>query len=167
MKKTIQPNLATRFKIKFPVSISLLSVAVYILCALGIAVSVWRMIKFGVHDFTDVVKYPFLIGVCVFCIVFITTVLLRSFYTIEKDMLVTTFGFIKTSYSLKDLRELTLDCDLKKLTVTFQNGQYMTLTVNAEWNEALVRAILEVNPEIDYSFTLCDIPKQNNDDEKK
>ena len=167
MKNNTTPTSANHFKIKFSPVILLLSVLVYILCALGIAVSIWRIIKFGIHDFSDIVKYPFLIAVCVFCIVLITAVLIKSYYSVESGMLVTHFGFIKTSYAIKDMRELTLDCDAKKLTVTFEDGQYMTLTVNAEWNEALVRAMLDTNPDIDYSFTLSDVPDQEKKDGKK
>ena len=167
MKKTTLPSSAPHFKIKFSLLIILLSVAVYILCALGIAVSVVRIVKFGVQDLTDFMKHPFLIAVCIFCIVLITAVLIRSYYTVKNGQLITNFGFIKTSYAVKDITALTLDCEVKKLTVQFQDGQYMTLTVNPEWNDALVRVLLDENPNIDYAFTLSDAPQEKQDEDKK
>ena len=43
----------------------------------------------------------------------------------------------------------------------------MTLTVNMDWNEELVREIMNANPDIDYSFTLAESPDHNHDEEKK
>ena len=167
MKREKTPTSAKVFKIKFSLPILFMIAAVYLLCVLGIIVSVWRIVKFGIHDFGDVIKYPFLIAVCILCIVLVTAILCKSCYKVEKGALVTQFGFIKTSYAVKDIHELTLDCDTKKLTVSFHDGQYMTLTVNMDWNEELVREIMNANPDIDYSFTLAEAPEHKHDEEKK
>lgn len=167
MKHNKTPKPVQRFKIKFPLVILFLSVAVYVLCALGITASIWRIVKFGIRNFNDVTKYPFLLAVCAFCIVLITSILTSSYYFVQDGKLVTQFGFIKTSYTIKEIKALVLDCDSQKLTVTFENGQYMTLTVNADWNELLVRDILNENSDIDYSFTLSDVPEEKENNEKK
>ena len=145
----------------------LLSIAVYVLCVLGIIISTIRMIKFGIHGPSDIIKYPFLIGVCVFCIVLITAVLIQSYYTVQNGQLITRFGFIKTIYAVKDIVALTFDREARKLVVQFQNEQYMTLTVNKEWTDALIHALLDANPDIDYAFTLTDTPPKKQDEDKK
>ena len=159
MKRTNQDQQT--FKIQFPNFIFALSIAVFALCGVGIALSLWRMQKFGIHGFTDVIKYPFLIAVCVFCIVLMICVLAKSQYLVCEDKLITQYGFIKSKFEISKITALTLDIQTQKLTVHF-GEEFLVLRVCAEWQEKLVRAILAVNPDIDYSFTLASLPDEDN-----
>ncbi len=147
------------FQYKFTPLMLGLCVAVLLLCVAGIIVSVWRIIEFGIRDFYDVIKYPFLIAVCVFCIVFVVCALCRSQYVVDGENFTTQFGFLKTKYPIKTITALTFDRDANKLTVNF-GEEYAVVAVNPEWNEELVRAIMDINPSIDYSFTLTDVKKK-------
>ena len=158
-KKQEQQN-TRRFRIRFSPVIILLCVAVLLLCFLGIGVSVWRIIHFGIKGFNDVLKYPFLIAVCLFCIVIVVSLLIRSEYVATEKQFVIRFGIIKSKYEISDITSLLYDRDLKKLSVYFGEA-YITVSVAAEWNEDLVRALLAVNPNIDYGFTLAEPPKDN------
>ena len=151
------PIQAKIFKIQFSKSILFLAVAVYVLCVVGVAVSVWRIMQFGVKEFLDVIKYPFLIAVCLFCIVLVTCVLAKSQYVVDEQHLTTQYGFIKSKFPVKNITEIVQDTDCKKLTVKF-GEEYMVITVSSTWNEAFVRALLAVNPDIDYGFTLTETP---------
>lgn len=152
MKNVDKKNDKQIFKITFSKSIYLLCVAVYLLCIAGIALSVWRIIKFGVHGFNDIIKYPFLIAVCLLCIVLVTAILIRSQYVVDKQYLITQYGLIKSKFAIKDITAVTLDSDSQKLTVNF-GEPYTVISVSPAWNEQFVRALLAVNPNIDYSFT--------------
>ena len=152
MKNVDKKNDKQIFKITFSKSIYLLCVAVYLLCIAGIALSVWRIIKFGVHGFNDIIKYPFLIAVCLLCIVLVTAILIRSQYVVDKQYLITQYGLIKSKFAIKDITAVTLDSDSQKLTVNF-GEPYTMISVSPAWNEQFVRALLAVNPNIDYSFT--------------
>ena len=69
MKKNLDKNLEKKiYKIQLTTPLLILSIAVLALCLVGIGLSVWRISRFGVHNLTDVIKYPFLIAVCLFCI---------------------------------------------------------------------------------------------------
>ena len=155
MKNIDQKNDKQIFKITFSKSIYLLCVAVYLLCIAGIALSVWRIIKFGVHGFNDIIKYPFLIAVCLLCIVLVTAILIRSQYVVDKQYLITQYGLIKSKFAIKDITAVTLDSDSQKLTVNF-GEPYTVISVSPAWNEQFVRALLAVNPNIDYSFTFSE-----------
>lgn len=148
----------TRFKIKFPKSILWICVAIYALCGVGVGISVWRMVRFGVGTFFDVLKYPFLIVVCLLCVVIVTSVLIKSEYIVDEQFLISKFGLVKSKFSIKDITSIVLDSDAKKLTVYF-GEQFTVLSVMPEWNEDLSRALLKVNPDIDYSFTFSDPPQ--------
>ncbi|MBQ8685187.1 MAG: PH domain-containing protein [Clostridia bacterium] len=151
------------FKLQFSKNIYWLCVAVYLLCAAGTALSVWRIVKFGIHGFNDVIKYPFLIAVCLLCIVLVTAILIRSQYIVDDTHFITQYGLIKSKFVIKDVTSVTLDTDAKKLTVKF-GEQYMVVSVSPEWNEKLVRALLAVNPNIDYGFTLSDKPEDTQEE---
>ena len=155
MKNIDQKNDKQIFKITFSKSIYLLCVAVYVLCLAGIALSVWRIIKFGIHGFNDIIKYPFLIAVCLLCIVLVTAILIRSQYVVDKQYLITQYGLIKSKFAIKDITAVTLDSDSQKLTVNF-GEPYTVISVSPAWNEQFVRALLAVNPSIDYSFTFSE-----------
>ena len=150
---------------KFSPTIILLCIAVLALCGVGIGVSVWRITRFGIKDFTDVIKYPFLIGVCIFCIVIVISILIRSQYVVAGETFITQFGVIKTKFPIKEITSLLLDRELYKLSIYF-GEQFSVISVSPAWNEELVRALLAVNPNIDYGFTLTDSPKDKTENKK-
>ncbi len=164
MKKQELENVK-RFKMKFPPAIVLLCIAVLALCGVGIGISIWRIAHFGIKGFNDVIKYPFLIAVCVFCIVIVTSIFIRSQYVVAGEIFITQFGIIKTKFPIKDMTSLLLDRDLYKLSIYF-GEQFSVISVSPAWNEELVRALLDVNPNIDYGFTLTEPPKDKTKKDK-
>lgn len=145
-----------RFVYQFTPVMLLLIIGVLLLCGAGIGVSVWRIVQFGVKSFNDVIRYPFLIAVCLFCIVFVVCVFIRSQYVVAGETLTTQFGFIKSTYDIKKITAMVFDRDTNKLTVNF-GEEFIVLSVNPVWNEQFTRAILDANDAIDYSFTLTEI----------
>ena len=155
MKQQSAPQEATYFKFRFtPVMVSL-AVASILLCAAGIAISVWRIINEGVQEFNDVLKSPFLIAICLFGIVIVTALLIRSRYVITQDFLITQFGFIKSKFPVEKFTSVLLDTDSKKLTV-YMGEEFFVVTTNPEWNNDFVQALRTVKPDIEFSFTLAE-----------
>lgn len=164
MKKK-EAQTVKRFKIKFTPTIICLCIAILLLCGVGIGISVWRIVRFGINGFNDVIKYPFLIAVCLFCILIVVGILIRSQYIVDGETFITQFGIIKTKVSIKEMTSLLLDRDLYKLSIYF-GEQFSVISVSPTWNEELVRALLDVNPSIDYGFTLAEPPKDKTENEK-
>ena len=164
MKKQEIENVKA-FKMKFSPTIVLLCIAVLALCGVGIGVSIWRIARFGIKEFTDVIKYPFLIAVCIFCIVIVISILIRSQYVVSGETFITHFGVVKTKFSIKEITSLLLDRDLYKLSIYF-GEQFTVISVSPTWNEELVRALLDINPNIDYGFTLTEPPKDKTEKNK-
>ncbi len=148
-------NQAKTFKITFTKTILLLAIAILVICVVGIGVSVYRIIEYGINGFTDVLKYPFLIGVCVFCIVLVIAIFVKSQYIVDDQYFTSQYGFIKSKLLLKDVTSVVLDTDTYKLTV-YMGEEYCVLSLAKEWNEEFVRALLAANPKIDYSFTFAE-----------
>ena len=163
MKKETQKSVC--FKIKFTKTIYLLCVAIFLLCTAGVSISVWRICRFGINGFSDALKSPFLIAICLFCIVLVVCILIKSQYCVDDNYLITQYGFVKSKFAVKDMTSMLLNTDTMKLTIHF-NEQFIVLSTQREWNERLVRALLKINPNIDYSFTLTDAPETEENDEK-
>lgn len=165
MSKKQPPAEAKKFKIKFTPLIIGLCIAIYALCLVGAVLSVWRIIQFGIHNFSDALQSPFLIAVCVFCIVLVTAILIKSEYIVDDTYFISKYGFIKSKFAIKEITAIVFDTDTQKLTVNF-GEQFIVVTTSLSYNEALIRALLKVNPDIDYSFTLTK-NKPSPDEENK
>ena len=144
------------FPIRFSWKIILLCVLALLLCAAAIAVTVYRLIENGgIKVFNDVLRYPFLIAVALACAVLVIALLIKSDYAVDKTYLTTRFGLIKSRTELKAITAIVSDKQTNKLTVKM-GEEYAVISVDASWCEDFVRAILDGNPSIDYSFTLTE-----------
>lgn len=152
--KTIETNEAKSFPLKFSKLILWLSVGIFALCGAGIVVTVFRIVRNGgLHGFTDYLKFPFLILVCVFCIVLMICLLVKSQYVVNETHLTTQFGFIKSKFPLKDFTAMELDRDEHKLIV-YSGENYMVIKVCAEWQDDFASELLKKNPDVQFSYTL-------------
>ena len=154
MKKQSAPQVAT-FKFRFTPVMLLLAIAVLVLCAVGIALSVWRIAAQGIHGVNDALKSPLLIAICLFGIVVVAAMLAQSRYIITKDALITQFGLIKSKFPIADFTSVVLDTDSRKLTV-YMNEAFFVVTTNPDWNNDFVQALRSVKPELEFSFTLTE-----------
>ena len=162
MKKQSSPNKATYFTIQFSKTIIALAIAVICLCIASIIVSILNMKRLGLNGLSDYLKYPFLLLVSVFCIVIVVALLIKSQYIVDETYFISQYGFIKSRYEIAKITSAVLDTDVNKLTV-YMGEEFFVLSLNEKWNEKFVRALLNVNPAIDYSFTFA---KTNGDEEK-
>ena len=157
MKKNAKRN-ATAFQYKFSPLMVVLSILVILLCTVGIAISVYRIVEFGIQGFLDALKSPFLILVCVFCIVLVLSILAKSQYLVDDKSFTVQFGFIKSVFAIKDITSLLLDSDSRKLTIYF-GEQFSVLSIDPLWNDELIKKLREINQNIEFSFTLAEKPK--------
>ena len=153
--KNTEKQTTKYFKYKLSPLMIILSIAVILLSVAGIIVSVIRIVKYGIREFSDALSSPFLILVCLLCIVLVVAILIKSQYVIDGTHYTTQFGLIKSTFLIADVTEIVLDSETKKLTV-YVGEEFTVLSLNEEWNEEFVRALLDANPNIEYSFTMAD-----------
>ncbi len=152
MKK--KESLPTKyFKIKFSKLVYLLIIGILLISLACIGVSVAQILRVGFRTSTDYFKYPLLILISILCIVVVVAMLVKSQYGVNKEFLTSAYGFIKSKFAISTITSMLLDTDTKKLTVYF-GQEFIVLNIKQEWNEEFIRAILEVKPDIDYSFTM-------------
>lgn len=146
------------FKYRYTPLMLTLMVVAYLLCGVGIALSVLRAVRSHMTNFLDALNPILLIGVCVFCIVTLTCMLIKSQYFVENDCYYTQFGFIKSKFSIASITSMILEPSTNKLTV-YNGEQYYTHTLSALWRDAFIKALLAIKPDIEYSFALTQ-PKE-------
>ena len=164
MKNQNQTTNQKVFPFKFGKLILILSFVCIALSLAGIVITVLRIVgNGGLHGVLDYFKYPLLILVCIFCILFVISVMLRTEYVVDDKQLVTRYGIVKSTYALKDWASLAMDMDTYKLTINLEDS-YFVLALKKEWHAEFIHALLEGNPslEIDYTF-----PSENPTDDKK
>ena len=125
------------------------------LCAAGIAVSIYRIAKFGIVEWMDALKSPLLIAACLFCIATVLGILIKSQYIIDETYYTTQFGFIKSKFPIKEITRLELNTDTHKLTV-FIGEEFSVLSLSPIWNDEFIAALREVNPDMEFTFTLAE-----------
>lgn len=155
MKNQIPSKETKFFKIKHTKKTIILSIAVLVLCIFGIGLTLYRCFHFGIHGFTDVLKYPFLIAIELLCIFLVITVLAKSQYLIDEKLLTVQYGVIKTKIEIKSITSILLDTDTKKMTL-YMGEEYFVLSLPEADNHEFVQAIRKNNSDIEYSFTLSD-----------
>lgn len=154
MENSKQSKNAKYFKYKFTTAMLILLIVALVLCAAGLAVSIYRLYNEGIHGFLDVLQSPLLIAICVFAIAFIISVLAKSQYVVTDKHYIAQFGFVKSRFLIKQVTRLELNSDTKQLTV-FVGEEYMVLSIVPDQNDAFVQAMREVNKNIDFTFTLA------------
>ena len=139
-----------------PVLITLCVLVLLLSCA-GIAVSVYRLILRGSLDFKigEMLKSPFLICVCLFCILLIVSLLIKSQYILTEKELITQFGFIKSKFELKKITSISLDRNTHKLSVYF-GEEFIVLTLMEIWQDDFVSELIKLNPDIDFTYTITE-----------
>jgi len=163
MKKKSLKN-TQRFRFKFSLKILILCALTLLLSLAGIGVTIYRIYKNGgIHGFSDFLKFPLLIAICIFCIVMIVSLLVSSEYIVSEEFFITKFGFIKTKFPLKSITQIELDRDEHKMVVRF-GEEFSVIGVLADWQEDFASCLIKANPDIEYSYTL---PQSTEEETKK
>ena len=157
-----------RFPFKLGTLTITLCILALVLCVGGIALSIWRISNEGIHGVTDALRNPFVILVCLLCMVIITAILIKSQYVVDETNFTTQFGIIKSKTPVQSITAIEQDREKGRLTI-FCGEDFSVVAVKKEWNDEFIRALLTMNPDIDYSFTMTENkpPEDENEPPKK
>lgn len=151
-----------------PLMLALFGVGL-VLCGMGFGFTLWRFLNFIQEDISNIygwIQYVILFFVSLFLAALIISMLLRSRYVLTEKTLVLQFGFIKQKYDLKSVYSVHLFKGLNKLAVYFDDykTKYTVIVVKETWYEEFVKALLERNPKIGFSFST---PEEEEEFKKK
>ena len=152
MGKKVVPAGAKYFKYKLTKLMVATAIAVILLALGGLGLSIYRLLKCKFEEVTDFITHPLLILVSIFCIALAISILCKSQYVVTDKNYIMQFGFIKSTYAIKDITKVIFDTDTNKLTV-YVGEEFSVLPLCADWHEDFVQALRAVKPSIDYTFT--------------
>lgn len=141
---------------------------IYTGMALAVAafgVTLYKLIKEDILQSTDI--YPiisngimFIISVLMFVI--LISLLVSSYYSIDSNILKTSFGIIKSKFKIANIESVVLDRQTNKLSVHFADNSFILIVVKPEWYEEFIGELLKCNPKIEYTIN----SKENSPDDK-
>lgn len=157
------------FKYKFTPLMKTLIILGLVMCAAGFAVNLAFCIKNGISSAPDpvypILQYSIMFFVTVLLFALLLSTLLFSAYIVDGKTFKTRFGFITSKYDVEKMTTVTLDRKTNKLTVEFDNGQFIVIVVKQEWYNDFIEAVLAANPKIEY--TIVSIENDGSDKKDK
>lgn len=155
-----------RFRYKFTAVMKVAIIAGLILSAAGFTVNLVMCIINGVSSAADpvypILQYTLMFFVTVALFAILLSVLLNSAYVIDGKSFKTKFGFITSKYDIASIVNVTLDRKTNKLAVTFENDTYIVIVVKQDWYDDFIKALLEANPQIEYTINSLEKPEDEN-----
>lgn len=126
----------------------------------GFAVNLYYCIANGIGQAADpvypILQYTLMFFVTVALFSLLVSVLLSSCYIVDDKYFKTKFGFIVSKYDVQTIDSVVDDKKTGKLTVTFENGEYIVIVVKQEWYNDFIEALLAANRKIEYSIISLD-----------
>ena len=145
-----------KFKFKFT---KLMTALIYVgiaLCIVGLGLNVYLLIVNDISSSANIV-YPIIQHSLMFLIpvvllIILISLLCSSYYVIDGKTFKTSFGIIKSVYSVEDIDTLLLDRTTEKLAVYFKNKNFVIISVREEWQSEFIDALCKANSDIEFSI---------------
>jgi len=149
-----------KFRYKFSKLITGFIYAGIALSVAGFAVNLYYCIANGIGQAADpvypILQYTLMFLVTIGLSVLLISILTSSFYIIDGKYFKTKFGLIVSKYDVNTIDTVVDNKKTGKLTVTFENGEFMVIVVKQEWYNDFIEALLAANRKIEYSIVSLD-----------
>ncbi|MCD8201807.1 MAG: PH domain-containing protein [Clostridia bacterium] len=156
------------FKYEFSKLIKALIIIGIILCVAGfvlVFVQVFRTIygSLPVPSTYEIIGQVIMFFVTIFLGILLVWLLVGSSYTVDKEYIITKFGFIKSKFKIADIVMIRVDRNTDRLSVQFNNDTYMIIVVNSFWHDDFVNAVMAANRNIQYVIESKEGPTKKSD----
>lgn len=156
------------FKFKFSKLITALIYAGMALSVAAFGINIFLVATQGlssaVNPVYPILQYSLMFLVSVLLFVILLSLLISSYYAVGDGYLKTSFGIVKSKYNLANAEKIILDRTTNKLAVYFKDSSFIMVVVKSEWQDDFITAILENNPQIEYTINSIE---NSPDDPKK
>ncbi|MDE7082274.1 MAG: PH domain-containing protein [Clostridia bacterium] len=115
------------------------------------------------NAFYPILRYVLMYFVSIAAFVILISLVFSSYYSISGTKFKTSFGIIKSSYDIEKIESVVLDRKTKKLSVYFEDKNFVVIVVKEEWYEDFIEELLKANGKIEYTIN----SKENDIDEEK
>ena len=110
-----------------------------------------------------VITYTLMYAVSIMLFVILLSLRLSSYYAVDGKTFKTSFGIIKSKYDIEKIENIVLDRETNKLSVYFDENNFIVISVREDWYEDFIDSLLAVNRKIAYTIK----SKENKDNEEK
>lgn len=104
------------------------------------------------NAFYPILRYVLMYFVSVAAFVLLLSLILSSYYQIKYKKFKTSFGIIKSTYDIDKIQSVVLDRKTKKLSVYFDENNFIIIVVKEEWYEDFIEELLKANSNIEYTI---------------
>lgn len=149
-----------KFRYKFTKLMTALIIIAMVLSVVGFALNLYFCIKNGIKTAAQplypILQYSLMFFVTIVLFALLSSMLFSSYYIVDKKYFKTQFGFIISKYELEKIESVVDNKKTNKLTVIFENGEYIVIVVKPQWYNDFVEALLAANRKIEYSIVSLD-----------
>ena len=156
MKKNVE---RARFPFRFSKLIICLSILAICLCFAGGGISVYRIVKYGIDDLQQVLQGPFLILVCIFGIVVLTSLLIKSEYSLTKTHFTSSFGVIKSKVEMAKITSIVCDYAQNKI-ILYTGEEFVVLLLLKNDVERFSKTMTEYASHVEIRYVFADEEKK-------
>lgn len=158
-----------QYKFQFSVLIYVMFGIGLALAGAGIGLTVWRIITQGADGVYQWLQHILILLMSGLLTVIIISMLIKSQYILYDDNFVLQFGLIRTKYELKKIYSVHLFKGAGKLAVYFDDfkTKYVMVVVKESWYDDFVKTLLELNPNIGFSFSTAEEEEEIKRNNKK
>ena len=137
-----------KFTFKYTARVGVLLSIILALCVAGL---VWNGFILHALDKNDKLKIFINVLITLINVAILITVLsvmVHGRYVIKNDKLIVCFGFIKTTFLISDIVQITHFKQLNKLVVYFKSEEYSVIVISIEKYSDFSNKLKDVNPNI-------------------
>lgn len=125
------------------------------LAVIAFGVNTYFVITQGVGEedkIYPIVRYVLMYFVATLLLVVLVSLKVASYYSIDGKTLKTSFGIIKSKYDVQKIETIMIDRTNHKLSVYFDDKNYIVIAVKEEWYEDFTDELLKINPKIEFTI---------------
>lgn len=143
-----------KFNFKYP-PIAWVLLAVVLLLALGgLGWNIFNLIELWGGEIVKLASYFIVIIIALILICFAISIMVYGNYAIKGKNIVCNLGFLKTTFNIEEVTQITHFKKSDKLVLYFINGNYTVIVISPEEYERFILAVREVNSKILYSTAI-------------
>ena len=134
------------------------------LCVVGMGINVLTIATSDIASEANpvyrIIQYVLMFLIPVVLLIILISLLTSSYYAIDGKTLKTSFGIIKSKYDITKIETVLLDRTTNKLSVYFNDNNFIVIVVKEDWYDDFIDALCKANTNIEFSIK----SKESNDD---
>ena len=159
------------FKYKFTRLTYILICVGIALCFIGIGLNIFTVVTGDIASaaniFFPIIQYSLMFLIPSVLLVILISLLVSSYYSIDGKTLKTSFGIIKSKYDITKIETVLLDRTTNKLSVYFNDNNFIVIVVKEDWYDDFIDALCKANTDIEFSINSKENDGNDDKNDKK